>query len=499
MKNELVVFKKNKPRVIAALKDGRIDFVDGTSWSFADKFFSFLLSIGFFEFVEDSYPSPRIRKNIPLWILIGLMFQLKLNLKNSFYKLPGILKSGAVLTRTNFNIGRIEGGFNRRNKYPRAKGEIVNHDTLRKHFKDTDASELTGWNNKDVVKFFSKKQMILGKGTFLLDTTTVTLPDNTNYEKAEYLPLDSDKNYVNVDRLTQEERKKFKYTLCYKMINLLHISEAKDYFIFLGTKVAGGRSHDRPMGEKLVDDFVANMGKGKIKKLIADRGFLDGEMISCFKDKYGIDMLIPLKKNMDAYLDAKGLLKLEDKPWKGVDKDTSCYMAKKIRSYQGVSVDLNVILVRQKLKNGKVRLWSLATTKDYSDPCDAVRDYRLRWQIEERYKQIKASWLDEGFKSTDFNLVTAHIIFTLLVYSLIQIYLNVEKLNELANRTMEALRYEESLGENATIMYADGYYATLDNDEGLYYVAFLEGKPLKRFRKWIKEFIGQKYRIPDDP
>ena len=30
MKNELVVFKKNKPRVIAALKKGNIDFVDGT-------------------------------------------------------------------------------------------------------------------------------------------------------------------------------------------------------------------------------------------------------------------------------------------------------------------------------------------------------------------------------------------------------------------------------------------------------------------------------------
>jgi len=30
-------------------------------------------------------------------------------------------------------------------------------------------------------------------------------------------------------------------------------------------------------------------------------------MISTFKVKYGIDTLIPLKKNMDAYLDAKGL------------------------------------------------------------------------------------------------------------------------------------------------------------------------------------------------
>lgn len=64
---------------------------------------------------------------------------------------------------------------------------------------------------------------------------------------------------------------------------------------------------------------------------------------------------------------------------------------------------------------------------------------------------------------------------------------------------MEALRYEESLEDNATIMYADGYYVDLANDEGLYCVAFLEGEPLNRFRKWIKEFISQKYRILDVP
>jgi len=27
----------------------------------------------------------------------------------------------------------------------------------------------------------------------------------------------------------------------------------------------------------------------------------------------------------------------------------------------------------------------------------------------------------------------------------------------------------------------------------------LEGKPRKRFRKWVKEFISGKHRITDDP
>jgi len=64
---------------------------------------------------------------------------------------------------------------------------------------------------------------------------------------------------------------------------------------------------------------------------------------------------------------------------------------------------------------------------------------------------------------------------------------------------METLRHEESLGSNATIMYAKGYYAVLDCEEGLYYVAFLEGQALKKFRKWKSEFVLKKKRVLDDP
>ena len=67
-------------------------------------------------------------------------------------------------------------------------------------------------------------------------------------------------------------------------------------------------------------------------------------------------------------------------PLKEVDEDTLCYMAKKITSWGKCNASLNIILVKSTLKSGKVRLWSLATTKDYSDPCKAVRDYKLRWQ-----------------------------------------------------------------------------------------------------------------------
>jgi hypothetical protein len=72
-----------------------------------------------------------------------------------------------VLTRTNFNIGIVEGGFNRRDKRPRTIEMIVDHDILSKYFKDTDAEELIRWYNRDVLKFFSQRRPVQKEGILL--------------------------------------------------------------------------------------------------------------------------------------------------------------------------------------------------------------------------------------------------------------------------------------------------------------------------------------------
>ena len=122
----------------------------------------------------------------------------------------------------------------------------------------------------------------------------------------------------------------------------MHLSRDKNYYTFLEIKISGGK--------ELVDGFVKEVGKDKIKLLILDRGFLDGKMIAEFKNDYGIDTLIPLKKNMAAHLDAVGLASLEDKPWKKVDKHTSCYLAKRITSCGRCRIPLKIIIVKTRLK-----------------------------------------------------------------------------------------------------------------------------------------------------
>jgi len=52
-----------------------------------------------------------------------------------------------------------------------------------------------------------------------------------------------------------------------------------------------------------------------MKRLIVDRGFLDGKAISICKEQYGIDILIPIRHNMDIYEDAMALFRAPDIDW----------------------------------------------------------------------------------------------------------------------------------------------------------------------------------------
>jgi len=49
-----------------------------------------------------------------------------------------------------------------------------------------------------------------------------------------------------------------------------------------------------------------------MKRLILDLGFLDGKAISTCKQDYGIDILIPIRRNMDIYEDAMALFQLPE-------------------------------------------------------------------------------------------------------------------------------------------------------------------------------------------
>jgi hypothetical protein len=311
---ELILFQENKVEVRKRLKDGRIDYLDLTSWSFQDRLFGFLIGERFFEWCGSSYPTPRERENIPVWFLLACALQMKLHRSAAFQKLEYILRSGSILTRVGFNVGLKGGGFNEKNKKPRQIA--IDPDTARKFFTDTKASEMEAWYNTDVQKWLRRHRGYSDKeGIFILDPTLICLPDNPHYQESALLPLDQEGRYVDVKKLSPAERKRFKYTRAYQLALLLHWSRQDDYFMFAGGHLGKGDESGLKRGEQRVDQFVSEIGKGVIKLLIMDKEFIDGAMISRFKKVHGIDCLVPLKSNMHALLDALGILKLEKANW----------------------------------------------------------------------------------------------------------------------------------------------------------------------------------------
>jgi len=59
------------------------------------------------------------------------------------------------------------------------------------------------------------------------------------------------------------------------MVTLLHTNRELGFFLFVALKVISGKDNECPVLYKLVKQFVEVAGKGMIKRLILDRGFLD--------------------------------------------------------------------------------------------------------------------------------------------------------------------------------------------------------------------------------
>ena len=500
MNQEWIIYEQNKPKVRHDLEDGRIDYIDLTSWSFMDRFFAFLISSEFFEWAGTSYPTARRKHEIPVWFLISCVIQMKLHTTAIFHNLKGILKSGAIMTRVGFNIGLKGGGFNYKNKKPRETP--VDQDTIRKYFKDTDPDKLMAWFNQDVVGWFRRHRGFDKDGIFIWDGTILPLPNNPNYERAGRLPLDEEGNYIEMSKLSDEERKKIKYTNCYSLTSLLHLSPSADYFLYAGCHLGPGTKSPLKAGEKLVDDFVDKFGKGVIKLLIGDRGFIDGAMTTRFKKEYKIDLMVPLRSNMAALEEARFLAEMPEAKWDvyAVEKDKDGNILKKeeitavrdITLWDNCKVPLYVALMRRTDKNGEVEYWGLASTRFFKYPGEAFDLYHKRSQIEERHKQLKLCWLLYAFSSPKFSLVTTHVVFVLLVYSLIQLYLKRKHLSDLANKTITTLRSEERLGKDAVIVYSRENFAVFDLDEYTDIIMKLEEAPRQRLRSWIKEFRKRK-------
>jgi len=531
---DLVVFEKNKPLVLGALGNGEFDYIEAASEVFETDFFRFIGAKRILQKLAETYPSPRKKEEVPLWVYVAGNLSMRLHGVHSFNAFPLMVRAGGMINAFGPKMGRKVThpdtgdvtiaceGFNNKNYYDRETP--CDQDFLRKMAKDSRTDCQMRWFGREVVGIFRAQRAFDREGIFLGDASYLFVPDNPNYEGSVRLLFDKDSYPVSretYEKMSGEQKTRCQWRRCYKMVTLLHTNRRLEFFLFVAVKVISGKDNECPVLYGLVKEFVEVMGRGVIKRLILDRGFLDGKAISTCKKDYDIDILIPVRRTMDIYEDAVALFGLPEVGWVGweelVTESTDLHrpqpeailkreqnrqkklkeqrpapppektIVKKeaaaigeFRSWSSCRVPLTVVANREHYADGHQETWLLVDTKEVQDASQAAKEYHLRTTTEERYRQLKCFIDLTHFTSCAFSIVTNQVVFTLLAYNLLQLYLLRRGRGELNKKTPPRIRRQLLPSDNHIIVYWKNYYGLFSPLEFVEIIATLGEQARKK-------------------
>ena len=504
------IFEYDKERVLAAFRSGEFDAVEVVNEVVERDFFAFLRSQRLLHELAESYPTPRVKEEVPCWLYLASDVAMRLHGRHSFHSFPLVVRSGGMLSllgpeRAQRRVDPTTGdlhlqceGFNRKNHYHRETP--CDGDFLRKMARDTDPDEVMSWFGTALPRALKKRHAFDREGIFIGDGSYLFVPDNPKYEGSTRMWFDEHNHPVNLQKIPPEQRHRLRLRRCYKMVTLLHINREEDYYFYVGARVVPGKTSEVALLYAMVDDFVRAVGRGVMKLLILDRGFIDGEAIGRCKEEHRIDILLPLQKKMDIFVDVMGLGSSSDAEWKDLPATPappvpppadrpeavtrreakrqrtlaerrsppplpprrSLLDVRELKTWSSCPVPLNVVLSREIEANGKKEFWALAATFDYDRPETVVDLYALRTSCEERHRQLKCFQDLTSFTSRAFSLVVHQVVFTLLTYTLLQWHLWRRERGPHNRMTQPRVRDTILPAAEQVVIYYQHYFAFLD-------------------------------------
>ena len=512
---DLVIFEESKSLIWAALQEGEFDYMESASEVFETDFFRFIKAKSILSKLAETYPTPRQKEEVPLLFYVASDLSMRLHGVHAFNAYPMVVQAGGMLNIfgppggrkvTHPDTGELTvycEGFNNKNHYDRQSP--CDPDYLRKMAKDTPADELMSWFNQDVVSIFRSQRAFDKEGIFLGDASYLFVPDNPRYEGSVKLLFDESDHPLSrkqYEGLSDEQKIRCRWRRCYKMVTLLHTNRSLDFFLFVAVKVLPGKENECPVIYQLVREFVNTVGKGVMKRLIVDRGFLDGKAISTCKKDYGVDVLIPLRRGMDIYEAAMALFRLPDVDWVSVEEPkaeekkearprpaTVVKREKKrqetlrerkekntpspneivvkreaaaighFHSWSSCEIPLTVVANREFYADGHQEMWLLIDTQEVKESGQIREEYHLRTAIEERYRQLKCFSNLTHFTSRAFSLVVNQTVFIMLAYNLLQFYFLRHDKKALNKKPLPYIRQQLLPADNHVIVYWQNYYA----------------------------------------
>jgi hypothetical protein len=418
--------------VLEAISKGEIDAADLSYPNLIDAMVLKMKQEGVLELLEKSLVDKRREnRNIPFSVILTLSITAKMKIKSSLTDIPFAITSAETLSEIGWNIWDNERGL---------KEGLMDEGAIRNMVKQYEVEELITAYNKYVQEQIYEK-LEIKTDIHIVDCTELeVLLRNENYEESEVVKDDD-----GVRR-------------GYKLCTLRGLYE--DSGIIEEIRLGSIKTHDLELSrEMLMSSKILKAGD----ILINDRGYISRELLNYLKNERGVDIYIPLKKNMDAYKEALGVAMREgdwqDHPNKKRTQKI-CHV-KAIGTFwrsdaPEKDVEINACVVYD---YKSYECFVFISTDLEKTAKQIVQTYEIRPEIEEDYRQIKAFWKIEDFRSTKYNFIAFHIVMVLIGYLFFQLYRNMECGQELVGKSLPVAmkKYVEN-GPKSVIIYAGQYF-----------------------------------------
>jgi hypothetical protein len=251
--------------------------------------------------------------------------------------------------------------------------------------------------------------------------------------------------------------------------------------------------HDMALCRPLLEEAPV-MRAGDL--LLEDRGFLDGATLSTLKRQRQVDVIIPLKANMLATQEAIQLAEMAN-TWQTHPSRTE----QTITLVRGIEhmwteceVPLNACVIRfwNKKKKRTDHIVLVTTDLELNAPW-IVRHYEERPEIEQDYEQMKSGgWQLQKLSSTRYSEIVFYIVTVVLSYSLDHLFANTQAGAHFANKTRQAIAFEQLRTQRTHILvYAGGSFEIFETLSFVQMVLQLSPAVQEQLRTWLVEHLNQ--------
>jgi len=243
---------------------------------------------------------------------------------------------------------------------------------------------------------------------------------------------------------------------------------------------------------RLLFETAPVLRKGDL--VLEDRGFIDGETLTFLKHKRYVDVIVPLKSTMLSYKEAVQLAELQGEwqPHPARDHQQIAFVQGVDHVWDGCNVALNACVIRywSRKKNALDPIVLVTTDHRLTGPW-IVRHYEERPAIEQDYQQMKSGgWQLKKLSSTRYSEIVFYVVTVVLSYSLYHLFANTRAGTRFADKTRQALAFEQLRSRRTHIIaYAGGSFEIFETLSFVHFVLQLPVSVQEQLRYWLDEHL----------